>query len=216
MPRTPGAGDVSARVAGMVRGNRYGSVIVMAAAGVELEGRIHVTRREEYPSPAGSFPVDLRSVDELCDEDDDIYADDRGLFEDDGIGVQLPFLREAIGSFELVPVIMGDESPDYCRELGSAVGEIMYNKPTLLVASVDVLGGSSQDHEQFRERLTQCDIDHLMRIVRSERVRLDGGGPLMAALIAAERRGARTVSVTDLTAPAGAGPGGLAAVVSRG
>ena len=115
----------------------------------------------------------------------------------------------------MVPVVMGEESPDLCRELGSAIGEIMYNQPTLLVAVVDVLDASSEDLQEFGECLTACDIDHLMRAVMSERVMLDGAGPLMSALIAADRRGARKVKVVELLAPNGGASGQLGAVISR-
>ena len=59
------------------------------------------------------------------------------------------------------------------------------------------------------------DVSALMQAVMSERVRLDGAGPLLAALLAADRRGARRVTVLELTSPAGAVPGRLGALVTR-
>jgi hypothetical protein len=215
VPRSGGADALAARVFKAAEGAAFRSVIVMASARKEMDGRIHLSRRESYPSAVGSIPVDLKSVDELCDEDDDIYADDRGLYTDDGIGDQLPWLRAALGEFALVPVVMGDESPDYCRELGAAVGEVMYNQPTLLVACVDVLEASAGELKAFGDALAANDVGALMRAVMSERIRLDGSGPLLAALLAADRRGARRVTVLELTAPAGAAPGRLGALVTR-
>lgn len=208
-------GALTARVMKAALGGSYRSVIVMASGEDEVAGRIHVSRRETYPSAVGAIPVDLRSVDELCDEDDDIYADDRGHFLDEGIGVQLPFLREVLGDFGVVPVIMGDESPDICRELGAAVGEVMYNQPTLLVACVDVLSGDAEALDSFRSMLEAGDLDGMMRCLNSERVRLDGAGPLMAAVIAGQLRHARDVTVLELSGPSGGAPGRLGAVIAR-
>lgn len=216
LPRSESSDDLTARIVKTVEGERFRSVIVMASSGGKFAGRIHVGRREVYPTGSGDIPIDLRSVDELCDEDDDIFADDRGLFDDDGVGRLLPWLRAAVGDFALVPVVMGEESPDYCRELGSAVGEVMYNQPTLLVALVDVLEASEEELRRFGECLSACDIDHVMRALMSQRVRLDGAGPLMAALIAAVQRGARNVNVVELAAPELESAGRIGVVISRG
>lgn len=207
-------GRLTARVLKAVEGSAYSTVIVVAS-GSGVKGRIHVSRRESYPSTVGDFEVDLEAVDELCDEDDDIFADDRGHFVEDGIAVQLPFLKQALGGFRLVPVIMGDESPEYCRELGAAMGEVMYGKSTLVVACVDVLGAAADDLDSFRRRLEAGDVDAVMHLANSERVLLDGRGPLIAAMLAARHRNPIRVDVLELAGPSRRGPGRLGAVLTR-
>ncbi|MDX1428641.1 MAG: AmmeMemoRadiSam system protein B [Rhodothermales bacterium] len=184
------AGPLSARIYKQLEGRRYDTVVIIAAGGEEAKGRINIWSSDTYGSGSSAVEVNDRMRNELCDEDDDIFVSDDGHFLDDGIHAQLPLLRESIGEFRVVPLVMGDETPDICRELGSALSEVSYNESTLIVAVVDAEGGASGWFGRFDEHLAAGDVSNLFGMIMSGDMRVRGGGGLMAAMIAAGARGA--------------------------
>ena len=202
---------VAAEVYKLLEGRRYDTVVLVAPSHTSSSERMLISSVDEYVTPLGTLLVNDRMRHELCDEDDDLFIDDRGHFDAQGIDVQLPYLQTVLGGFTIVPVVMGDESPALCRELGHALGEITYNQRALVVASVDVLDASDEHLAEFKTGFESGDVERLMVLLNSERVRMAGKGPLLATMIAAQRRRAehgRVLSLesthTDTPAPLGA------------
>jgi len=52
--------------------------------------------------------------------------------------VQLPWLQRVLGNFELVPIVMGDQSYENSRALGVALAKLIHGGDTLIVASSDL------------------------------------------------------------------------------
>lgn len=209
------AGEVAARVYKSIGKGRFDNVICIAAGTKAAAGRINIWSERTYRSRFGEVEVNDRLRNELCDEDDDIYVSDAGHFDDDGIGAQLPFLSETLGAFSAVPMVMGAESPEFCRELGNAVAEIMYNQKTLVVAVVDVLGGSEEAVGLFKRHMEQGDVSRMMGLVASEELKLRGGGALIAAMIAAQSHGVSAATLVDLRLPNNGQPGCVGAILSH-
>ena len=171
---------------------------------------------DSYRTPLGDIPIDQGIRQELCDEDDDIFMDDRGHFNPKGIDVQLPFLQTVLdGPFSLVPIVMGTDSPAFCRELGAAVGEIMYNRRTLIVSTADIIAGSPDQLERLTALFERGDVQGLMNLLNSEEVVMQGKGALLVALIASLRRNGKRFQVVGLNAPNNGTPGALGAVITR-
>jgi len=110
---------------------------------------------------------------------------------------------------------MGEESPDFCRELGHAVGEIMYNRRTLVVAAADVVDATDTSLDQFIEHFEGQDVSRLMALLNSEQVRMEGKGPALVALIAAMHRRGEHARVLRTELPQEGQPGHVSAVVWR-
>ncbi len=214
----PAAGTLAGRLAASIykslEGRSYDSVVIIAAGSESAEGRINIWNADTYAGTNGVLAVDDHLRNELCDEDDDIYVSDDGHYVDDGIRAQLPFLHEAVGSFRIVPVVMGEEAPEFCRELGGALSEVVHNRRTLIVAAVDIESGTEESVSKLAEYMCALDESRLFELIRSRAVKLRGGGALMSALIAGSRRGARRIEVLDVYLP-DEGPGGIAAVIAK-
>src|SRR5690606_19616206 len=114
--------------------------------------------------------------------DDDIFVSDEGHFHTEGIDVQVPYLQTVLGDFDIVPVVMGNESPEFCRELGHAIGEVMYNRRALVVAAADVVAASAEYFAAFCERFEAQDVSGLMAMLNSGRVEVEGKGALLVAM----------------------------------
>jgi len=194
----------------------YDTVISIAPNSGEPFKRIAVCSLDTYNSPLGDVAVDDGVRNELCDEDDDIYMDDRGHYTHSGVDVQLPFLQRVLGEFSIVPLVMGVESPEFCRELGHAVGEIMTNKRTLVVACAEIMTATEAGLKLFKQHLTNLDVTSMMVLLNQEQeIRVMGKGPILVAMIASAHRRANVVSFSGLTAPTESQPGFAGALIGR-
>ncbi|NNE69697.1 MAG: AmmeMemoRadiSam system protein B [Rhodothermales bacterium] len=207
-------GSVSAEVFKAIKGREYRHVIVVAPTHDGEFERINVCSLDTYRTPLGDVKVSGRLRDELCDEDDDIYVGDEGHFHTHGIDVQLPFLQTVLGEFDVVPIVMGAESPDLCRELGHAIGEIMYNQPTLIVACANITRAEDAELVRLRELIEERHISGLMQLMFSDRMEVEGAGAILVALLAAEHRRAQRIQITALSGPEGEAPGYIGALLS--
>jgi hypothetical protein len=109
--------------------------------------------------------------------------------------VQLPFLQRVLGQFQLVPVIMGDQSYDACRALGVALAKLVAGTNTLIVASSDLSHYHTYDEavrldHKTLKAIEEYDYFDLSRNLDLRVWEACGGGPIVATMIAAERLGA--------------------------
>ncbi|RMH60605.1 MAG: AmmeMemoRadiSam system protein B [Bacteroidetes bacterium] len=210
-------GHVAAEVFGTLQGQAYDTVILVAPSHTGPFRRMNICSVDAYYTPLGDLAINDAVRNELCDEDDDIFLDDTGHFHVEGIDVQLPFLQTVLTKpFDIVPIVMGEETPDFCRELGRAVGEVMYNRRTLVVASADLLEADAEGLNLFRTYLESMDVERLMGLLNSERVRMEGRGAVLVALIAAMHRRANRARVLHLEPPAEGRVGFAGAAIWRG
>lgn len=210
------SGPVAAEVYKLLQDRAYDTIILISPSHTGPFGRLHICSVDTYRSPLGDVPVNDRMRNELCDEDDDIFLDDEGHFQVEGVDVQLPFLQTLLAEFDIVPIVMGDETPALCRELGHAVGEVMYNRRTLVVASMDLIEASAEMLDAFTTHVEALDIDRLMALMNSNKIEALGHGALLVALIAAKHRRGSRARVLQLEAPADEAPGFAGIAVWRG
>jgi MEMO1 family protein len=219
VPNTPSlaGGVISADVYKSLSAINFDSVISIAPSGIGEFKRITACSLDQYASPLGDVPVDDRVRNELCDEDDDIFLDDKGHFNHTGLDVQLPFLQSVLGQFSVVPLIMGSETVDFCKELGSAVGEIMFNRNTLVVVCVDILRATPRGMKLFNKALNDLDVPRMMTLLNQENeILVQGKGGVLAAMIAATHRRSTRVHVCDMAAPNEGTHGFVGALIGRG
>lgn len=209
-------GPVSAVAYKLLEGRVYDTVIVIAPSHDGTFERLAICRVNNYRSPLGDIAINDAIRNELCDEDDDIYIDDRGHYHTEGVDVQLPFLQRVLdGDFTIVPVVMGSEAPALCRELGHAIGEVMYGHRMLVVASADLLSVEGNALEEFETALETFDTSRLMHLLGSEQIRVEGMGAVIAAVLAAQHRRANRAKMLRVEPPEGEEIGAMACALWR-
>jgi MEMO1 family protein len=209
-----GGGGVSAEVFKTLGDQHYRNVIFVTPSHSGEFKRINVCSLDDYRTPLGEVKVSMRVRDELCDEDDDIFVGDEGHYHTAGVDVQLPFLQMVLDDFDVVPMVMGEETPDMCRELGHAIGEVMYDQPTLVVACADIVAGDSEAVRDFADRLKALDIRGLTRLMNSDSIEVHGKGAVLVALLAAQHRRACEVTLLRATEPGDGQPGLIGAILT--
>ena len=178
--------------------NTFDTIILVTPSHTSSFKRIGVSNAPSYTSPVGTFKVNTDVCHELCDEDDDIFLENTSLYHNLEQNVQLPYLSCVLDKFDIVPVVMGVDSPEFCFELGHAIGEIMFNHRALLVATADLHDLATEELASFKDALEAGHVESLMSQLNSSMHPINGKGALLVALIASmHRRANRFKAVPD-------------------
>jgi AmmeMemoRadiSam system protein B/AmmeMemoRadiSam system protein A len=94
-----------------------------------------ITDVESWETPLGTIPVDREVCDELL-KDEFFRAIPSSVDREHSLEIHLPFLKERLGEFKLVPVMVDEVSDEICGRMGAALKPFV-DEQTLLVASSD-------------------------------------------------------------------------------
>lgn len=136
-----------------------------------------------FATPLGVIPLDLAAMAELHQLPQVVFSD-RVHAQEHSLEVHLPFLQRVLDDFKLVPLAVGDASPEAVAE----VLDTLWGGPeTLIVISSDL--------SHFLPYATAQQVDNntcqriLQRSIDIEPERTCGAFPLNGLLLAAGRRG---------------------------
>lgn len=107
-------------------------------------GQFCIPQARAFASPLGEVPLDREVLDRLARRAD-MLVDDGPHRDEHCLETQLPFLQQALGSFQLVPILVGAASPEAVDAL---LKELWGGDDTLVVISSDL----SHYHDYDRSR----------------------------------------------------------------
>jgi len=176
------------------------TVFLIAPSHREAFPFISIFTGQSYRTPLGEAPIARELAQALVDSDPMIHADWRGHRTEHALEVELPFLQVIWPQFRLVPVVMGDQHGELCRLLGEQIAKLCRASPALILASSDLSHYFSYEEavqfdECFIQHLKTFDPEALQRALENEECHACGGGPVVAAMIAAQALGADTVDI---------------------
>ncbi|MGC2197613.1 MAG: AmmeMemoRadiSam system protein B [Terriglobales bacterium] len=194
------SGPVAAYSYAALKGRKFQRVVVIAPSHYESFAYSSVYNGDAYVTPLGTIPVDREFAGKLAKLKSSIELSGSGHIpspdrKEHALEVQLPFLQRTLGKFELVPIVMGDQSYEKSRALGVALAQLIREDDTLIVASSDLSHFHPYDEATALDRKTlhalqDWDYLSLSRNFEARIWEACGGGPIVAAMIAAERLGA--------------------------
>ncbi|MGQ9585902.1 MAG: AmmeMemoRadiSam system protein B [Anaerolineae bacterium] len=132
---------------GAVAARAYAQIVNRPYAAVVVLGTNHtlpsLTEAAIYPqgafaTPLGEVLVDATLAQEIIQAVPDLLADPRLHDQEHSIEVQLPFLQVACPDTPIVPLIVGDLSPEKARRLGEALATVLRGRQMLIVATSDL------------------------------------------------------------------------------
>ena len=140
---------------------------------------------DAFDTPLGSVPLDRESMERIADLPQ-VRISDLAHAQEHSLEVQLPFLQEALDSFSLVPLVVGNATPD---EVAEVLDRLWGSDETVIIISTDL--SHFLDYAQAESR----DLRTLSRILSMDAT-LDpedacGARPVNGALRAAARHGLR-------------------------
>ena len=195
------SGPVAAFSYASVKGRKIARVVVIAPSHYESFGFSAIYDGTAYATPLGQIPVDRAFALKLAKMSPSIKLSEAGHGpREHSLEVQLPFLQRVFGEFQLVPVIMGDQSYEASRALGMALAKLVQGTDTLIVASSDLshyhpyAEAVNLDHKTLKA-IEEWDYLNMSRNFESRVWEACGGGPIVAAMMAAERLGANKAAI---------------------
>ncbi len=139
------SGPVAAYTYAALKGRKFSRVVVIAPSHFEAFDFTSVYEGDAYATPLGTVPVDKAFAKQLAQMSPTIQLSSRGHTPtkegaEHAVEVELPWLQRVLGNFQLVPIVMGDQSYESSRALGVALAKLIQgkDKDTLIVASSDL------------------------------------------------------------------------------
>jgi AmmeMemoRadiSam system protein B len=187
-------------------GPAFDTVTVLSPVHQAYLGRFAVTRAGYYETPLGLVEVDAELVEALGKE---VKLNRVGFDGEHSLEIQLPFLQHVLGTFTLLPVMLGESLTrgrglEASRELSAALAKLLRNRAALIVASTD-LSHLYDYNEVVRhdkvmvELVERFDIEGLARALIEGRCHACGGTPVVTALLTAQALGANRAKVLHYT-----------------
>ncbi|MCB9437508.1 MAG: AmmeMemoRadiSam system protein B [Anaerolineales bacterium] len=136
------------------------------------------------------------------------------------VEIELPFLQRTLGAFELLPLVMLDQSWATARLLGETLAEILTGRQALLVASSDLSHFYPQQQANIFDQVildavAAYDPAGVIQAEHEARGFACGRGAIAAVMVAAQRLGASQASVVSY-ATSGDATGDMTRVVGYG
>ena len=201
------SGPIAARGYKILEGEEYSTVIVISPSHTVGFDGVSAFAGKAYSTPFGQIPINRELTESIVSGSEIIKLSDAGHLaggqrSEHALEVQLPFLQTALRNFTLVALVMGDQDYQTCEALGNAIADaIKGDDDVLIVASSDL----SHFHDSktagrldsvLIDKVRHFDYSGLSRDLASRKTEACGGGPIVAAMIAAEKLGANSVEIT--------------------
>jgi hypothetical protein len=203
------SGPVAAYTYAALKGRKYSRVVIIAPTHYVSFDYTSVYDGDAYATPLGNVPVDKAFARQLVKMDSSIRLSGDGhdatpAGGEHAVEVELPWLQKVLGNFEIVPIVMGDQSYENSRALGVALAKLIKSEGkegnTLVLASSDLShyhtydDAVRMDHKTL-DALQSWDYFSMSRNFNSRIWEACGGAPIVAAMVYAERMGANQARV---------------------
>ncbi|PIZ65134.1 MAG: AmmeMemoRadiSam system protein B [Candidatus Marinimicrobia bacterium CG_4_10_14_0_2_um_filter_48_9] len=171
--------------------DQFDTVIIIAPSHYDQYEGVSIFPGCGYSTPLGRLNIDMDVSTSLLENSAVITKTMMGHREEHSLEVQLPFLQYFLGdTFKIVPLVMGEQTPDLAVELADAIVSVMTSR-TLIVASSDLSHYHDYHSAQiidaaFKQTLESGNSEELWKGIRSRKFEACGIGPIAAALRATE------------------------------
>jgi MEMO1 family protein len=194
------SGSVAAAAYRALKGLTYEVVFLVGPSHREYFDGVSIYPGDAYQTPLGEVPIDKEFRSALLRQSPFIQLSEAGHRSEHCLEVQLPFLQRVLGDFSMVPMIIGNQTKEYCIGLGNAIAEVARRRNVLLVASTDLSHYHPYDTAVELDQRVINDVEafdehELMDRLVNERDEACGGGPIVAVMHASKLLGANRAHV---------------------
>ncbi len=224
------SGGVAAHAYAALRGRAFDTVVVVAPSHRVAFRGASVFGGDGYATPLGTVAVDREIADEIRSASGSFVYEPRAHEAEHSLEVQVPFLQRALGEFEIVPIVMGDQGAANAKVLAAAIADAVKRHETrkrvLLVASTDLShyhdeGTAKRLDARVLEAVDAFDPEGLLEALARGECEACGGGPTATVLMASRELDAEEARVVgygtsgDTSGDRSQVVGYMAAVVTR-
>jgi len=183
------SGKTAAHAYNLLKGKTYKHVVVISPSHSEYFHGVSIFEGDAYETPLGFLNVDKEFRERLLTNNGVIFKGFEGHGREHALEVQLPFLQSVLEEFNIVPIVMGDQSKRIVDILAQKLSEIADDQ-TLIVASTDLshfYNKSQADRLDsiIEKRVRDFDFETLQTDLETHTCEACGGGPIVALMKAA-------------------------------
>ncbi len=184
------SGQVAANAYKLIRGNKYDVVVVIGPSHRVSFNGVSVFSSGGYETPLGVVPVAeefAQKIKNMSKVTADIPEAHR---QEHSVEIQIPFLQVALGQFSFVPLVMGNQDMNTCRELANALYGALHGKKILIVGSSDLSHFYNYNTAKKMDAvalgyLKNGDAIGLLQAMENGTVEACGGGPMAVTMLVA-------------------------------
>mgnify|MGYP001057668120 CR=1 FL=1 len=136
------SGQVAGHAFKAVKGQAYDSVLVISPLHQYHSQPILTSAHAAYQTPLGKIPIEKHILDQIqikLKEKTSVELTPIRNDQEHSLEIELPFLQRSIdGEFNLIPIMLRDQSRSFAKALGELIAEIIKDKFCLIVASSDL------------------------------------------------------------------------------
>jgi AmmeMemoRadiSam system protein B/AmmeMemoRadiSam system protein A len=178
------SGRVAAAAYGLLRGRTDIARIVLLGPCHRVAVRgLALPNAEAFATPLGEVPVDRDAVASIASLPQ-VVTSAAAHAQEHSLEVQLPFLQTVVPDFTLVPLAVGDASPE---EVGQVIDRLYGGPETLIVVSSDLSHYHSYESARFIDSATVREILEFHTGI--DHGQACGATPIAGLLTIAKRRG---------------------------
>ncbi|MFA4916059.1 MAG: AmmeMemoRadiSam system protein B [Syntrophales bacterium] len=189
------SGQVAAYAYRLVKGKTFDAVIIVGPSHRVPYRGVSVYSEGGYETPLGIVPVDRELAERIMACSSVTSYIPSAHTQEHSVEIQLPFLQVALGEFSFVPLIMGDQSLQTCKDLADAIFKAVGNRNVLIIGSSDLSHFHSCEEAVKLDAVALRDIERmdaqgLLEDMENNFCEACGGGPAAVTMIAAKKIGA--------------------------
>jgi AmmeMemoRadiSam system protein B len=154
-----------------------------------------------YETPLGGVNIDGQ-MGALLEQEDGFSFIKEAHQAEHSLEVQVPFLQKVLGSFSLVPIIVGTVEIDTCRMLARSLAKNLERegRKWIIILSTDLshyfpYGKACEIDRVFIKTLLDFDENELYAVLSRNTAQACGEGPVLTGMITAKMLGASAVKL---------------------
>jgi AmmeMemoRadiSam system protein B/AmmeMemoRadiSam system protein A len=194
------SGGVAAHAYKLLEQHSFDRVVIIAPSHRAYFKGASIYNLGGYSTPLGVVPLDRELVDGLMEHSPLISYVPQAHAQEHSLEIQLPFLQVILKDFMLTPIVLGEQSLDFCAQLAAVISQVCRGKRVLLVASSDLSHYHSYKEAKkldqiVMDRVAAFDAQGLSKNLRTGDCEACGGGPIMTLMLAARDLGADVAKI---------------------
>ncbi len=220
------SGQVAAYSYKQVVSKGYSLVIIIAPSHSEYFDFVSIYDGDAYKTPLGLVAINKGKSKMLAKTSKNIFLSSAGHGKEHSLEVQIPFLQVVLGDFDMIPIVIGDQSKKNIQEVANAIADVFSDENILIVASTDLSHyhpyGLAVDLDSSVEKyINDFDVNGLLADFTERNLEMCGGGPVAASMLASKKMGADATKVLkylnsgDISGDRSAVVGYLSAVIFK-
>lgn len=200
------------RYSGRTAGHAFRSVLGLSPQLVVVVSPLHAyhpapfltSAHPNYATPLGAVPVDrqaVATVERYLQQNSTLSLTAISNDHEHSLEIELPFLQRALaGPFQLLPIMIRDQSPQAAQVLGEAVALAARNRPSLLVASTDLshfypVGIARELDAEMLRQIAKFSPEGVLNAEQTASGFACGAAAVAAVLLAARELGGNAVEI---------------------